>query len=62
MKDVIIAAISNYNVDKIKTYINSIKKCGFDGDKIMIVYNVPSETISFLQTLQRPLDVMRFEK
>jgi hypothetical protein len=49
MKDLIIGAIANYTPDKIKIYINSINKCGFDGDKIMIVYNVPNETVDFLQ-------------
>lgn len=48
MKDVIISAIAGYTPDKIKTYIESVNKCGFNGDKIMICYNVPNETIDFL--------------
>lgn len=49
-KDLIVSAIANYDVDKIKTYINSINTCGFDGDKIMVVYNVSDETIKYLQS------------
>jgi hypothetical protein len=49
-KDLIISAIANYGVDKIKNYINSINSCGFNGDKVMIVYNVPDETIKYLQS------------
>ncbi len=49
-KDLIISAIANYNVDKIKSYVNSVNNCGFDGDKIMVVYNVPDETINYLQS------------
>ncbi len=49
MKDLIIGAIANYTPDKIKVYVNSINQCGFTGNKIMIVYNVPNETTKFLQ-------------
>jgi len=48
MKDLIIGAIANYTPDKIKHYVNSINQCGFTGDKIMICYNVPNETIDYL--------------
>ena len=48
MKDVIISAIANYTEDKIKLYVESIDKCGFDGDKIMICYNISTETINYL--------------
>lgn len=48
-KDLIIGAISNYTPDKIQNYIKSINTCGFTGDKIMISYDLPEETISYLQ-------------
>jgi hypothetical protein len=48
MKDLIIGAIANYTPDKIKNYVKSINDCGFTGDKIMICYNVPNETIDYL--------------
>jgi len=47
-KDVIIGCVANYTPDKIKEYVNSVKKCGFKGDKIMVCYNLPSETLKFL--------------
>jgi len=50
MKDLIISAIANYSVDKIKNYINSINRCGFAGDKIMIAYSVSNETIDYLKS------------
>jgi hypothetical protein len=49
MKDVIIGAIASYSSEKIKTYIDSVNNCGFNGDKIMIVYNVKPDTIKFLE-------------
>lgn len=48
-KDIIVAAIANYSSEKIKNYVNSINRCGFDGDKVMITYNVSNETIEFLK-------------
>lgn len=50
MKDLIISAIANYTPDKIKEYVNSINYCGFTGDKIMICYPIPQETIDFLKS------------
>ena len=47
--DLIISSFSNYSIEKIKPYINSIKNCGFLGEKIMIVSNVSEETISYLE-------------
>ncbi len=48
MKVVIVGCIANYKVSDIKPYVNSIIASGFTGTKIMIVYNVPQETIQFL--------------
>ena len=50
MKDILISAIANYSADKIKTYIESINKCGFTGDKLMITYNISDETVKYLQS------------
>lgn len=50
MKDLIISAIANYTPDKIKEYVNSINSCGFTGDKIMICYPIPQETVNFLKS------------
>ena len=47
-KDLIIGCVANYTPDKIKEYVDSVNKCGFKGDKIMVCYNLPSETLKFL--------------
>lgn len=53
MKDLIISAIANnkdiYGVNKVYEYVKSIDTCGFTGDKIMVCYPVPQETIDFLK-------------
>lgn len=38
-KDLIIGCITDYDYQKIKPWVNSINQCGFDGDKIVIIYN-----------------------
>jgi hypothetical protein len=48
MKDLVISAIANYLPEKIKIYVESLNDCGFGGDKIMICYNLPNETIEYL--------------
>ena len=46
--DLIIGAYTNYNWDKIKYWANSIDRCGFTGDKAMIVYNSDYDTVQKL--------------
>jgi hypothetical protein len=48
MKDIIIGAIAHYTPEKIAPYVNSIARCGFTGNKIMVVYNVPDSTVLYL--------------
>jgi hypothetical protein len=50
MKDLLISAIANYLPEKIKIYVESLNDSGFNGDKIMICYNIPNETIEYLTT------------
>ena len=50
MKDLVISAIANYLPEKIKIYVKSLNDCGFTGDKIMICYNLPQETIEYLSS------------
>jgi hypothetical protein len=50
MKDLVISAIANYLPEKIKIYVESLNDSGFDGDKIMICYNLPNETIEYLSS------------
>ena len=47
-KDLIIGAVANYTKDKIVEYVQSINKSGFTGDKIMICYDLPNETMEYL--------------
>lgn len=47
-KDLIIGAYTNYDWDKIKFWVNSVNRCGFSGDKIMIVYNSDQDTVQKL--------------
>jgi hypothetical protein len=50
MKDLVISAVANYLPEKIKVYVESLNETGFDGDKIMICYNLPNETIEYLSS------------
>lgn len=38
MKDIIIGAFEKYSQDDLSPWMNSIKKCGFDGDILLIIY------------------------
>lgn len=51
VKDLIIGAYTNYNWDQIKYWANSIDKCGFIGDKAVIVYNSDYDTVKKLSDL-----------
>lgn len=50
-KDLVISAIANYMPEKIKIYVESLNQSGFNGDKIMICYNLPNETIEYLASM-----------
>jgi hypothetical protein len=45
----IIGCITKYGPDDIRNYVNSIINSGFIGRKIMMVYDVPQSTTSFLK-------------
>ena len=49
MDDIIISAISMYDFDKIKPWVNSLEKTGYSGRKGMIVFNVLDDTIEKLK-------------
>jgi len=49
MKDLVISAVANYTPDKIRLYVESLNRSGFEGDKVMICYNLPEETFSYLR-------------
>lgn len=50
MKDVVIGCITNYTFEHVKIFSNSLEKSGFDGYKVMVVYNVPKSTVDDLQS------------
>lgn len=47
-KDLIIGAFTNYDWSKIQYWANSIQRCGFKGDKAVIVYNADANTVQTL--------------
>lgn len=49
MKHTILGCITKYRVEDIRPYVESIKQSGFDGDKLMLCYDIPNETIEYLQ-------------
>lgn len=49
--DLIVGAYTNYNWNQIKYWANSIDRCGFTGDKAVIVYNSDEDTVKKLSDL-----------
>jgi len=47
---IILGCITKYKPEDIKPYVESIDRCGFDGKKVMMVYEVPQETIDYLKS------------
>jgi hypothetical protein len=60
MKDIVVGCITGYTFDKIKPWVNSLDRCGFDGVKAMICYNVDYETVEEL--VKRQYTVLAFGK
>lgn len=48
MKYTIVGCITQYGVTDIKPYVESIEKSGFNGEKIMLIYDVSTEVIEYL--------------
>ncbi len=47
-KDLIVGCISNYTPKDIKNWVKSIEQSGFTGDKIMLTFGIPDETVKYL--------------
>jgi hypothetical protein len=47
-KDLIVGCYTGYDWDKIKFWANSIDRCGFTGDKMMVVYHSDLNTAQIL--------------
>lgn len=48
MKYTIAGCITNYGVNDIRPYVESIEQSGFKGEKLMLVYDVSKEVIEYL--------------
>ena len=48
MKYTIVGCITKYGINDIKPYVESIKESGFNGEKVMLVYDVSNEVIEYL--------------
>ncbi len=50
-QDALIGSIRNYGWPEIKTFVNSVERCGYSGDKIMFVENVEITAMERLHNL-----------
>lgn len=48
MKDLVIGSITNYNFNDIKNWVLSLEQSGFDGHKLMMVYDVDYDVVDEL--------------
>ena len=44
MKDLVIGCSDGYDWDTLKYWINSLNSCGFEGDKVLILFNASKDT------------------
>ena len=67
--DVVISSITKFYPKDIEPWVESLNRCGFTGKRMMVVYDVPQETIEYLKqnhfdvfgsTLQHHLFNQRF--
>ena len=45
MRDLIVGCATNYDWSKLKYWVNSINRSGFDGDKVLILMNCDKDTV-----------------
>ena len=48
MKYTIIGCITKYGVEQIKPFVESIERSGYNGEKLMLVYDITQDTIDYL--------------
>lgn len=58
--DIVIGCITGYDFDKIKPWVNSLDRSGFQGTKAMMCYNVSFDTVEEL--VKRDYSVLTFNK
>lgn len=60
MRDLIIGCSTNYDWSKLKYWVNSINKSGFQGDKVMVLMNCDKDTVS--KVVESGFSVIGFNK
>jgi len=60
MKDLVIGAITGYNWDQIKHWVNSLDRSGYTGIKSVLAYNVDYDTLGELE--KRGYSILAFSK
>ena len=60
MKDLIIGCSTNYDWPKLKYWVNSINKSGFEGDKVLILMNCDKDTV--LKVIEAGFQVVAFKQ
>jgi len=60
MKDLIIGCSTNYDWSKLKYWINSINRSGFEGDKVLILMNCDKDTC--LKIAQEGFKIIGFQQ
>jgi hypothetical protein len=48
MKDIVIGAITKYNWDQVKCWVNSLDQSGFNGTKVLLCYNISYDVVEEL--------------
>lgn len=56
MQDLVISAVSEYDYDKLKYWVNSLDRCGYKGKKAVICFNIKDTTVTALKN--RGFDVV----
>lgn len=49
MKYTIVGCITKYGIEQIKPFVESIEQSGFNGEKLMLVYEITQDTIDYLK-------------
>jgi len=60
MTDIVVGSITDYSFDKIRPWVNSLDRCGFDGVKLMLCYNIDYDTTEELT--KRNYSIIAFSK
>src|SRR5574337_1012297 len=59
-RDMVVRAITGYNFSQITSWVNSLDRCGFEGIKAVLAYNVDFATLEELT--KRGYTILAFQK